>query len=178
MKQSPFVVAAGSLLLAACAHKEQAAPVAQAGSSCGPPVVCIKKEPVIQEKEVVKEIKECGPMRAHFQIDSTQLMDDDKAFLQQQAECLKSNPSLQVTITGNADERGSDEYNMKLGEARAQVVADFLKEQGVPEQQLVVSSNGKEKPLCSDATEDCYTLNRRVTIQPNLVAQATPPPRG
>ena len=69
--------------------------------------------------------------------------------------------SFVVTIEGHADERGSAEYNLGLGDRRAASVKEALVQLGLPGDKLKTISYGKERPLCTDATEDCYTRNRR-----------------
>jgi len=79
-------------------------------------------------------------------------------------DILKDYPDYKLTIEGHCDERGSAQYNMQLGEARAESAKNYLTGVGIPGQQLNVVSYGKEKPVCQDATEDCYQKNRRIHI--------------
>ena len=71
-----------------------------------------------------------------------------------------------VIIEGHCDERGSGEYNLALGDRRAQAALDFLKGLGVATDRLKTVSYGKDRPQCTDATEDCYQKNRRVHFSP------------
>ena len=77
---------------------------------------------------------------------------------------LANYPSEKLRIEGHCDERGSDEYNLALGDKRAQAVAEFFQTMGISQAQLSVISYGKEKPVCTDQTEDCWQKNRRAHI--------------
>ncbi|HEV3201483.1 MAG TPA: OmpA family protein [Bryobacteraceae bacterium] len=79
-------------------------------------------------------------------------------------DILKDYPAYKLTIEGHCDERGSAEYNMVLGEARAEAAKNYLVQVGIPGQQLGVVSYGKEKPVCQDENESCWQKNRRIHI--------------
>jgi peptidoglycan-associated lipoprotein len=80
------------------------------------------------------------------------------------AEILKQYPDYKLTVEGFCDERGSDEYNMALGDARAKQAKEYLVGLGVPSSQLKTMSFGKEKPVCTDHDESCWQKNRRAHI--------------
>jgi peptidoglycan-associated lipoprotein len=94
-----------------------------------------------------------------LQVDSTELRD-----------ILKDYPDYKLTIEGHADERGSAEYNVALGDRRAGAAKDFLVGIGIPSAQLDVISYGKEKPVCQEHDEACWQRNRRI----HIVATAQP----
>jgi peptidoglycan-associated lipoprotein len=103
--------------------------------------------------------------RVHFALDRYDLAPDAEATLQQQAALLQSHPEVSVTIQGHADERGTREYNLALGERRADSVRNYLIALGVPGERISVVSYGKERPECADAAETCWAQNRRgVTV--------------
>jgi peptidoglycan-associated lipoprotein len=79
-------------------------------------------------------------------------------------DILKDYPAYKLTIEGHADERGSAQYNMVLGEQRAESAKSYLVQVGIPGGQLGVISYGKEKPVCQDETEACWQKNRRIHI--------------
>jgi peptidoglycan-associated lipoprotein len=79
-------------------------------------------------------------------------------------DILKDYPDYKLTIEGHCDERGSAEYNMALGEARAESAKNYLVQVGIPSQQLATVSYGKEKPVCTEENESCWQKNRRVHI--------------
>ena len=81
--------------------------------------------------------------------------------LQANANWLKQNPNVHFTIEGHCDDRGSQEYNLALGDRRANSVKEFLVSQGVPEANMKVISYGEERPVCREEAEDCYQHNRR-----------------
>ena len=84
-------------------------------------------------------------------------------------DILKDYPDYKLTIEGHCDERGSAEYNIALGQARAEAAKNYLVQVGIPAPQLGVVSYGKERPACQDETEACYQKNRRI----HIVANAT-----
>ncbi len=79
-------------------------------------------------------------------------------------EILQQYPTYKLTVEGFCDERGSDEYNLALGDARARKAEQFLETLGLPASQLKTVSFGKEKPVCTEHTEDCWQKNRRAHI--------------
>ncbi len=80
------------------------------------------------------------------------------------ADILKQYPDYHLTVEGYCDERGSDEYNIALGDARAKQAKDYLVNLGIPADQLRTVSYGKEKPVCTDHDENCWQKNRRAHI--------------
>ncbi len=106
----------------------------------------------------------CRAARVHFDRDDTMLHPDDYPILQKLAECLQQDHAKRLRIDGNADERGTTEYNLALGERRARQVASYLKLLGVPSDQLATVSYGKEKPLCAEHDEACWRENRRAGL--------------
>jgi peptidoglycan-associated lipoprotein len=104
-----------------------------------------------------------------FDYDKSEVREDARATLQRNGDAMKAIlndfPSAVITVEGHCDERGSAEYNLGLGDRRANSVREFLVQIGVPEERLKPLSMGKEKPFCTDATEDCYQKNRRAHFQ-------------
>ncbi len=101
----------------------------------------------------------------HFDYNKSDVRPEDQSTLQADANALKTifsmDPNFIVTVEGHCDERGSAEYNIGLGDRRASATKDALVALGVPGDKLKTVSYGKERPLCTDATEDCYARNRR-----------------
>ena len=79
-------------------------------------------------------------------------------------EILSNYPSQKLLIEGHADERGSQEYNLALGDRRAHEVEEFLVSLGIPNAQLTMISYGKDRPVCTDASEECWQRNRRAHV--------------
>ena len=107
----------------------------------------------------------------HFDYDKSDVRPDDQPILQGDATALKTifgmDPNFVITVEGHCDERGSAEYNVALGDRRASSTRDALVQLGVPVDKLKTTSYGKERPLCTDATEDCYARNRRAHFSAN-----------
>ena len=79
-------------------------------------------------------------------------------------DLLTDYPDYKLTIEGHCDERGSDEYNLALGDQRARAAKDYLTQVGIPSDQLSLVSYGKEQPICQEHTEACWQKNRRIHI--------------
>jgi peptidoglycan-associated lipoprotein len=107
---------------------------------------------------------------ALFGYDKSDIRDDARTALTKDAEILKrlfaADPGFTVMLEGNCDERGSAEYNLGLGDRRSTSAKDFLVQQGVPADKLRTISYGKDRPVCTEASEDCYQRNRRVHLAP------------
>jgi peptidoglycan-associated lipoprotein len=101
----------------------------------------------------------------HFDYGKNEILEEDKSLLDNDAAVLKNifqnDPELLVTIEGHCDERGSAEYNIGLGDRRANFIKDYLVGSGVPEGKLGTLSYGKERPICVEATGHCFAQNRR-----------------
>ncbi len=97
----------------------------------------------------------------YFLTDSALLEPQAQRMLQVQAVWLKEYPHYRITIEGHADERGTREYNLALGERRAQAVMDYFIALGVDPKRLKTISYGKERPVCTEANEACWSQNRR-----------------
>ena len=97
----------------------------------------------------------------HFDYDKSEIKEKDRALLQAIADFMKAFPVAKVEIAGHCDERGTNEYNLALGNKRAAAALAYLKTLGVDEARFTTISYGKEKPLCTEAKEACWTQNRR-----------------
>ena len=97
----------------------------------------------------------------HFDYDSYVVKDEYKTLLDHHAKFLAKNGQFKMLIQGNADERGSREYNLALGQKRAEAVKKALMLLGAKEAQLESVSLGEEKPVCAEQTESCWAQNRR-----------------
>jgi len=97
----------------------------------------------------------------HFDYDRFNLKPEAKKTLDGIAEWLKSNSSYRVLIEGHCDERGTNEYNLALGERRANSAKSYLAGLGVADQRISTISYGEEKPLCTERGESCWSKNRR-----------------
>ncbi|MGE0660034.1 MAG: peptidoglycan-associated lipoprotein Pal [Reyranellaceae bacterium] len=106
--------------------------------------------------------------RVFFEYDSFQLTPEARQTLTRQAAWLKQYSNWRITVEGHADERGTREYNLALGERRASSVRAFLISQGIPANRVATISYGKERPAVAGSTEQAYAQNRRgVTVLSN-----------
>jgi peptidoglycan-associated lipoprotein len=103
----------------------------------------------------------------NFDYDKSDIREDQKGKLQTATAYMKANPNVRITIEGNTDERGSEEYNLALGDRRANAVKQYLAAQGIAENRLSSVSYGEERPACSTQTEDCFAQNRRAAFRIN-----------
>lgn len=97
----------------------------------------------------------------YFDFDRAVIRDDAKSIMKANADYLKANPKVKVRIEGNCDERGTIEYNQALGQRRASSARKYLQDLGISGKRISLLSYGKEKPVCMEATEDCWQKNRR-----------------
>ncbi len=97
----------------------------------------------------------------HFDYDKSDIRQNDQAVLDRKAAIMGANPGLRVRISGHADERGSDEYNLALGNRRAGAAKRYLEGKGVDGSRIDVISYGEERPLEQGSSEEAYAANRR-----------------
>ena len=100
----------------------------------------------------------------YFDFNSSELSAEDREALTTHAQLLAANPTLAVVLEGHADERGSREYNLALGERRAKAIEQVLNLQGVDREQIQVISFGEERPVALGHDEQAWRLNRRVEL--------------
>jgi peptidoglycan-associated lipoprotein len=109
--------------------------------------------------------KEVASQPILFDYDSSEIRADQVSKAQSIAQWLKRNSSVRVSIQGHADERGSQEYNVALGDERAASVMNYLVAQGVSASQLTTVSYGEERPVCRTPDEQCFQQNRRANLE-------------
>ena len=97
----------------------------------------------------------------YFDYDESTLSDDTRDKLSRNADLLKSNPQFSITIEGHADSRGTNEYNLSLGDRRANAVRDYLVSLGVAGNRMMAVTRGEESPQCTEETDACWQRNRR-----------------
>ncbi|MCE1204572.1 MAG: peptidoglycan-associated lipoprotein Pal [Holophagaceae bacterium] len=101
----------------------------------------------------------------HFDYDKSEIKAEDRAQLQKISDFLKAYPAVKVEIQGHCDERGTNEYNLALGNRRASATLQYLMALGSPDQKFTLISFGKEKPLCTEGNEACWRKNRRAHFE-------------
>lgn len=104
---------------------------------------------------------QCDVEQVHFPFDQYYLTNEAQATLRANAECIKKKSLTDITIEGHCDERGSSEYNLSLGQKRAQSVRDFLVDLGVAPSKIRVISYGEERPIDPASNEEAWAKNRR-----------------
>ena len=100
----------------------------------------------------------------YFDLDQDTVKPDFQAAMACHAKYLRDRPDSRMTLEGNADERGSREYNLGLGERRGNAVSSALQANGGSASQITVVSYGEERPVCNESNEGCWSQNRRVEI--------------
>ena len=98
---------------------------------------------------------------AFFDYDQSAIRDDARPVLQSNADYLRRWTSTRVTIEGHADSRGTNEYNLALGDRRAAAVRDYLTDLGIPANRMLGATRGEESPQCTEQAEACWQRNRR-----------------
>lgn len=110
----------------------------------------------------------------NFDYDIYALSDASRAALRENADYLKAHQDLQVLVEGHCDDRGTVQYNLALGQKRAKEVRDYYLRLGISAKSVATLSYGEEKPLCADASDDCWLRNRRAETKVRTrVADAT-----
>jgi peptidoglycan-associated lipoprotein len=164
------VIASLSILLAACssqppAPEQQAAPVTSGTPSAATPAPVT--EGAIDSTTIAALTNPKSAVYArdvYFDYDQFSIKDQFKPLIEAHAKLLTKNPAVKVMIQGNADERGSREYNLALGQKRAEAVKQSLLLLGATDNQVEAVSLGKEKPVCTEHSEDCWAKNRRAHL--------------
>ena len=100
----------------------------------------------------------------YFEFDKSNLTSKSIQTLKSAVNALKENSSIKITLSGHADERGTREYNLALGQRRAEIVSDYLVLNGIQNQRITVKSYGEERPAVIGQDEQSYAKNRRVDI--------------
>lgn len=114
-----------------------------------------------KEEGLKQEAKQALKKRVHFAFDSSELSNQAQEVLKDKAKVLKKNPELSIVIAGHCDERGTDEYNMALGERRARAAYEYLILLGVDADRMNLVSYGEERPLVEGHNEEAWAKNRR-----------------
>ncbi|MDA8256503.1 MAG: peptidoglycan-associated lipoprotein Pal [Betaproteobacteria bacterium] len=170
--RSLISLSALTLLLAACSSQPPAPEQNPAGvESRTPGAVQVESTPVTKVQPQAFDPASIAALKdprsplskrsVYFDYDSYVVKDEFQSLLTAHGKFLAANPKMKMLIQGNADERGSREYNLALGQKRAEAVRKALTLLGAREDQLEAVSLGEEKPACSESGEDCWSKNRR-----------------
>ncbi len=118
-------------------------------------------QPESKASPSMEQLFKANVFDAFFDFNKYDIRPDARDGLSKTAQFLRSYPDIHIVIEGHCDDRGSTEYNLGLGERRAQAVKDFLTSLGVPANRIETTSYGKERPFCTAETEECWQQNRR-----------------
>ena len=167
---------AGTLLFAGCAGKnasEQEFPPRVDTAAPAPPTTDVSRQPAplgvgsqgVQSGPVADLQSVAGLSRVYFAYNQFTLDDESRKVLEKNAAYLKANPTQKIIVEGHCDERGSDEYNLALGERRAVAAKSYLVSLGIPAERLSTISYGEEQPLVAAANEEAWAQNRRAEFK-------------
>ena len=157
MKLRTLSVFAAVAFLAACADEPTDAGKGAGAGVAAPPAASSAQVAPGSIEDFLKNVGD----RVFFDFDKSALSAEGKAVLDKQAVWLKKYPQWSITVEGHADERGTREYNLALGERRATAVKKYLAGAGVAEARLKTVSYGKERPAVPGSNEAAYAQNRR-----------------
>jgi len=120
---------------------------------------CAERDRAAAEAARLKDVS-----RIYFDFDRAELSAEAREILSKVAQLLKASPRKSLAIEGNCDDRGTNEYNLALGQQRADAAARYLQNLGIERKRIKTISYGEERPLCSEATEACWHKNRNATF--------------
>jgi len=158
------LVAMLSVTMAACSSTEEEGPATAATGNTGANTNPANTSGELSAEERARQ-EALRMTTFYFEFDKSDLSAEARDALVYHAEELKANPNMRVRLEGHADERGTREYNLALGERRAQAVERYLQVQGVSANQMEVISYGEEMPVDTGTTEAAYSKNRRVELK-------------
>jgi peptidoglycan-associated lipoprotein len=136
-----------------------ATPAEPAAAPATPAPVTAAPEPVRPSPKEFVAVDALKPI--HFDFDRYEIRPGDRRILDANAQWLKEHGNQLVLIEGHCDERGTNEYNLGLGERRARATMNYLVGQGVQATRITIVSYGEERPLCTEHNESCWQQNRR-----------------
>lgn len=163
---SYMLLAALALGFSACANTPNEAPVSKPSLATTGAKSAGVSQTELEIRQMKEAVQQLGSKSIFFDYDDFKISPTYQPLVQQQAELLKRYDKLSITLEGNADERGSSEYNLALGQKRAEAVRKMLTLLGVPDARLEAVSFGKEKPRATCSEEKCWSQNRRVDFAP------------
>lgn len=153
MNLRPLSLIAGLLLLAACAQTPATTATQGGGGQAATTATTITPG---SEQDLVKNVGD----RVFFAFDRSEISSEGRVTLQRQAEWLKKYPNVTVTVEGHCDERGTEEYNLALGERRATAARNALVALGIAPNRIKTISYGKERPIVLGSNEAAWAQNR------------------
>jgi peptidoglycan-associated lipoprotein len=169
-----ITIIAATIILAACAttppetSSSGSSSSSSSSASSSSSTVSLVQDGVYVGDETIEMLAVDVPDRVFFAYDSYALTSAAQSTLSKQAKWLKANPSVTISVEGHADERGTREYNLALGDRRANAAKDYLMSQGISSNRVTTISYGKERPVKSGSNDTAWAQNRRsVTVRTN-----------
>ena len=163
-----IAIIAATFILAACATTPTETSSSGSSASSSSSTVSLVQDGVYVGDETIEMLAVDVPDRVFFAYDSYALTSSAQSTLSKQAKWLKANPSVTISVEGHADERGTREYNLALGDRRANAAKDYLMSQGISSNRVTTISYGKERPVKSGSNDTAWAQNRRsVTVRTN-----------
>ena len=162
-----LILAAACIALAACSKKENVKPSETGNTGYTPPAAGTTPMNTGSGRYTPEDLDTDTCLRqrvVYFDFDRDNLKPEFQAIIACHAKYLIDRPSARVTLEGNADERGTRQYNLGLGERRGNSVQTAVIGSGGAASQLNVVSYGEERPVCTESNEECWAKNRRVEI--------------
>ena len=149
----------------AAAPSPAPAPSTPSAAAPAPPAPAAAAAPAPAPRPVPKEFMAVAALKeVYFDFDKYDIRPEDAKTLDANATWLKSNGDNLVLIEGHCDERGTNEYNLALGERRAKATMNYLVSQGIQANRITIISYGEERPVCTEKTEACWAKNRRANF--------------
>ncbi len=168
MLKKVLALAFAAAFVAACeTAPETAGTATTAGTQAAPTTTAQPQRPAIAPGTAADFAVNVGD-RVFFDLDKYNLKPEAQATLKKQAAWLKTYPNVTITVEGHADERGTREYNLALGERRANAVRDYLADLGIARNRIKTISYGKERPVALGHTEEAWAQNRRAVSVPQI----------
>ena len=184
VRRSAIVAVLGVTVLGACRKKKPAPPVTPVQTVAGPDTAG-QGEAARRAREeaerrraadsaaaanaarerMMNEARTALTAAVYFDYDAAELSDEARGILDAKLPLLNANPSLRLRIAGHTDSRGSDEYNLALGQRRAAATKRYLTQRGIDASRIDVASFGEERPAMEGETEDAYARNRRAEFE-------------
>ena len=161
--------------LGACKKKPEVAPApaeqpAPAPQPAPPPpaptqptcdAACVEARNNAAKGEAIRAATAALTATIYFDLDRSDITDDSRAKLDAKVPVLTQNTAVRIRIAGHTDSRGSDEYNLALGQRRAAAAKRYLTDRGIDGSRIEIVSFGEERPTCTDESEGCWSRNRR-----------------
>ncbi|HEV2181242.1 MAG TPA: peptidoglycan-associated lipoprotein Pal [Gemmatimonadaceae bacterium] len=165
---APAALLAVSTMLSACHHAPPQVAQAPAPAPAAAPAPAPAAPPADHSADSAQaaqarmaQARSAIEQRILFEFDKSDIRADDKTVLDAKLPILRANPNMRIRIEGNCDDRGSEEYNLALGQRRAAAAKRYLTDFGIDAGRIDIISYGHERPVCTQDSEDCWSQNRR-----------------